>query len=188
MDRRIIVTTGFALIAFAIVIAAMLTTTESDPEIMMMLGIFVLMILAITVVRISPTRVRRIIFLSVGVIAIISGLNIALLSVTLGSLRPELVFSAILITLGIVCLYKGLPTRKEAGDYRIQDERSLRIGTYGLSYSWYITFLVVAAMGWLSGTGAAPITGPQACMVLIILMPVSARFFQWYFNSRGDVY
>jgi hypothetical protein len=188
MDRRIVVTAGLAVIAVAIVIASLITTRETDQEIMMMLGVFVIIILAISAVRVSPTRIRRIIFLAAGVIALITGLNIAFLPVTMESPVPNLVLSAILVTLGIVCLYKGFPTRSEAGDYRTQDERSLRIGTYGLSYSWYLTFLVVAAMGWITGTGIAPVSGPQACLILIILMPVSARIFQWYFNTRGDVY
>ncbi len=187
MDPTVIRTAGLAGLAVIILIGVISAGSGINAEILIMLAVFAVIIMAIAVVKVSTTPVRRILFLVSGVIGIISGLNIAYLSASLGMLRPDLVVSAILITLGIVCISKGLPARNEACDYQIQDERSLRIGTYGLSYSWYLTFLAVAAMGWLAGSGASPISGTQACLILIILMPVSARIFQWYFNTRGDV-
>jgi len=187
MDPAVTRTAGLAILAAIILTLVISANAGINAEILMMLAVFTVIITAIAFVKVSTTPVRRIIFLVSGVIGIISGLNIAYLSASIGTLRPDLVISAILIILGIVCIGKGLPTRNEACDYQIQDERSIRIGTYGLSYSWYLTFLAVAAMGWMAGVGAAPISGAQACLILIILMPVSARIFQWYFNTRGDV-
>ena len=107
----------------------------------------------------------------------------------LGSTSSESINSVILISSGLILITLAVLSRTNPKDYGIRDERTLRIGTYGLSYSWYLTYLTIVIIGWMMGTRAIiTVDGTQVCLLLIILMPVSALLFQWYFNTKGDVY
>ncbi len=105
-----------------------------------------------------------------------------------GSTSSESIISVILISSGLILITLAVRSRTHPKDYGIRDERTLRIGTYGLSYSWYLTYLTIVIIGWMMGTRAITVDGTQICLLLIILMPVSALLFQWYFNTKGDVY
>lgn len=71
--------------------------------------------------------------------------------------------------------------------YRLQDERTRRIGAWGLSYSWFITFLALFGVFWLDYLGIASPDAGTLSVVFILLMGISARLFQWYLFRQGDV-
>jgi len=69
----------------------------------------------------------------------------------------------------------------------MQDERTKRIGAYGLSWSWFLTFLVLFGVFWAD---YLHIWSPEAQMlsvILILLMGISAKGFQAYLFRKGDV-
>jgi len=68
-----------------------------------------------------------------------------------------------------------------------QDERTKKIGAYGLSWSWFLTFIVLFVIFWLSVLGLASFDVSTLAIFLILLMGVSAKGFQWWFFRRGDV-
>jgi hypothetical protein len=75
----------------------------------------------------------------------------------------------------------------EKEPYRKQDERTRRIGAWGLSYSWFITFLALFGVFWLDYFGIASPDAGTLSVVFILLMGISARLFQWYLFRQGDV-
>jgi hypothetical protein len=68
-----------------------------------------------------------------------------------------------------------------------QDERTKKIGAYGLSWSWFLTFIVLFVIFWLSVLGLVSFDVSTLAIFLILLMGVSAKGFQWWFFRRGDV-
>ena len=68
-----------------------------------------------------------------------------------------------------------------------QDERTKKIGAYGLSWSWFLTFIVLFVIFWISVLGLVSFDVSTLVVFLILLMGVSAKGFQWWFFRKGDV-
>jgi hypothetical protein len=68
-----------------------------------------------------------------------------------------------------------------------QDERTKKIGAYGLSWSWFLTFIVLFVVFWVSVLGLFTLDVSILAVFLILLMGVSAKGFQWWFFRKGDV-
>ncbi|MCU0632616.1 MAG: hypothetical protein MUC66_06540 [Methanolinea sp.] len=69
----------------------------------------------------------------------------------------------------------------------MQDERTKKIGAYGLSWSWFLTFMVLFLIFWAD---YLHLWSPDASMLsvfLILLMGISAKAFQIYLFRKGDV-
>lgn len=125
--------------------------------------------------------------LIVGSVMVIWGLAELLLNPGRGSVIP-----VALIAAGMVFMVAGLKLRRlsrslpfrESPD---QDERTRRIGAWGISYSWFLTLLFMTALFWLDYARVLVLTTGTALAVSVIVMAVSARLFQWYFFRKGDV-
>ena len=160
---------------------------EKTMDIAMMLGLFAAFILIIHTLKMSTASRNRKIMAFFGISLVILGIMAAISSFFSHVAVSQPIIVTILIIMGMMLIIRGI-SPKTTSDYQIQDERSLRIGTYGLAYSWYLTFLTIAAIGWLIGTDTIQVKGELICLLLIILMPMSAMIFQSYFNRQGDVY
>ncbi|MDD1677841.1 MAG: hypothetical protein LUO93_01485 [Methanomicrobiales archaeon] len=92
-----------------------------------------------------------------------------------------------LITSGIfiIIVLLGKEIREEKGPR--QDERTKRIGAWGLSYSWSLTFVTLFVLFWAQYLGVLILSGQIMILLLVLEMAVSARAFQWYFFRKGDV-
>lgn len=95
---------------------------------------------------------------------------------------PELGFS-----LAIVLILLLWRMKRQSGDAGIQDERTLRIGTYSISCSWYLMYILVIFLSVAVSLGGMQISPETILLIFIILMPISALLFQYYFNRKGDV-
>ena len=96
--------------------------------------------------------------------------------------------SSMIMAMGGVILFLHWRMKRQGDDYPLRDERSLRIGTYGISCSWYLSYMVIIFFGILVGFGYSSIQVEVVLLLLMLMMPVSALLFQWYFNRKGDVY
>jgi hypothetical protein len=92
-----------------------------------------------------------------------------------------------LITSGIivVIIMLGKEIRTEEGPP--QDERTKKIGAWGLSYSWFLTFVTLFILFWVQYLGLLVLSVQIVILFLVLEMAISARFLQWYFFRRGDV-
>ncbi|HIH27675.1 MAG TPA: hypothetical protein HA256_06860 [Methanoregulaceae archaeon] len=68
----------------------------------------------------------------------------------------------------------------------IQDERTRKIGAHGLSWSWFLTFMVLFGLFWLDYLGIFSPGSGTVAVILILLMGISAKVFQWYLFRKGD--
>jgi drug/metabolite transporter (DMT)-like permease len=68
-----------------------------------------------------------------------------------------------------------------------KDERTIKIGAYGLSYSWLITFILISLLFWVEEFEMAQLTVKGVLAILMITMIVTAKGIQWYLFRKGDI-
>ncbi len=117
--------------------------------------------------------------------AAIAAVVIGILASTLQVGDEEI--SNILINIGVAIIAVLLVRLRRTGNLPEKDERTKKLGAYGLSYSWFITFLMLNLLYWIDRLHFAQLTVSNVIFILFILMLVTAKGFQWYFLSKGDV-
>jgi peptidoglycan/LPS O-acetylase OafA/YrhL len=86
----------------------------------------------------------------------------------------------------IMVLLAGARLRK-GESFHMQDERTKKIGAYGLSYSWFLTFLTLFGVFWLDYAGVPLPDAGTLAVGFILLMGLSAKAFQSWLFRKGDV-
>lgn len=147
-------------------------------------AILVLMLLALTAVKTGRKREYYYAGTAAGALMVVSGLVLSVLQYTGVS---ECAGSG-MITGGIILLLICFVSLRRPADRDLRDERSLKIGTWAMAYSWYLTFFAVIVIFWLSYLKIVAIDAYAATGVLVMLMPLSMVAFQLYFSGKGDVY
>jgi len=126
----------------------------------------------------KPKNIYRII---IGILMIISG--IASMILTSG----EAIIGTILLVAGLVFLITGITRHRQYGDGPESDERSKKIGAYGLSYAWLTGLFFMFSLFWLDYLGIL-VLGTQVALALsIVVLALSARIYQIYLFRKGDV-
>jgi peptidoglycan/LPS O-acetylase OafA/YrhL len=183
--RKIILTNIFGIVAIIIALVVIyLSTGELPAEAVIWGGMIVVLLIAVTAVKTGKKKEYNYAGAVVGGIMIVAGLVLSAFSY---SITGETAGSG-LLTGGIILFVICFISLRKSADSDIRDERSLKIGTWAISYSWYLTFLVVIVMFWLSYLDLVAIDAFAALGILIMLMPLSTVAFQWYFSRKGDVY
>lgn len=90
-------------------------------------------------------------------------------------------------TIGLVLLAVAVVRHRRFQDEPERDERTQKIGAYGISYSWLLTIIFLALLFWVNYLGLLALTVETVLLTTILLMGLSARIFQWYFFRQGDV-
>jgi len=97
------------------------------------------------------------------------------------------IFSTILITGGCAFLAVGILRHRQYRDGPESDERSKKIGAYGLSYAWLTGVIFISVLYWLDITGIL-LLGTQVVLALsLMVLAISAVLYQMYLFKRGDV-
>lgn len=109
-----------------------------------------------------------------------------------GILLPFLIdgieaLSSILVTIGLVTIAVVVMRHWRFRDELESDERTKKLGAYGLSYSWLLTLIFLAILFWVDYLGLLALPVGGVLLVTILLMALSARIFQWYLFRQGDV-
>ncbi|PKL63179.1 MAG: hypothetical protein CVV31_02420 [Methanomicrobiales archaeon HGW-Methanomicrobiales-2] len=89
--------------------------------------------------------------------------------------------SSLLVTIGLVILAVAAVRHWRFRDEPEKDERTQKIGAYGISYSWLLTIIFLALLFWVNYLGVLALTVETVLLSTILLMGLSARIFQWYF-------
>lgn len=96
-------------------------------------------------------------------------------------------FASSFVSMGVILtLLSGLRLWKGESNY-MQDERTKKIGAYGLSYSWFLTFLVLFGIFWADYLHLWSPDARTLSVLLILMMGISAKSFQVYLFRKGDV-
>jgi len=126
----------------------------------------------------KPRNFYRII---IGILMTISG--IASMILTAG----EAIIGMILLVAGLVFLITGIIRHRQYGDDPESDERSKKIGAYGLSYAWLTGLLFMFCLFWLDYLGILRLGTQVALAISIVVLALSARLYQIYLFRKGDV-
>lgn len=95
--------------------------------------------------------------------------------------------SSLLVTIGLVILAVAMVRHWRFRDELEKDERTQKIGAYGVTYSWLLTIVFLAILFWVDYLGLFALTVESVLLSAILLMGLSARLFQWYLFRQGDV-
>ncbi len=126
----------------------------------------------------KPRNFYRII---IGALMVISG--IVFMIITSG----EAITGLILLVAGITFLLTGIIRNNRYGDNPESDERSKKIGAYGLSYAWLTGLIFTFGLFWLDYLGMFNLSARTALSGSILVLALSAVIFQLYLFRKGDV-
>jgi hypothetical protein len=117
----------------------------------------------------------------VGILMLISGL----VSIVLRS--GEFVIGPILLVGGIAFLSVGITRHFRDGERPESDERSKKIGAFGLSYGWLTGLFFMFALFWLDYLNFLRLGTQVALALSIVVLALSARVYQIYLFRKGDI-
>jgi hypothetical protein len=127
---------------------------------------------------VKPRNLYRII---IGVLMLVSGIISILLN------PGEAGIGTMLVVAGIVFLIAGISRHRKFGDDPESDERSKKIGAYGLSYAWLTGLFFMFGLFWLDYLGVLKLSVQDALMASILVLALSAVIYQAYLFRKGDV-
>jgi len=126
----------------------------------------------------KPRNLFRII---IGVLMLISGIISMMLNAGGAGI------GIILVAAGIIFLFTGISRHRKFGNDPESDERSKKIGAYGLSYAWLTGLFFMFGLFWLDSLGMVKLTVQNALMASILVLALSAAIYQAYLFRKGDV-
>jgi uncharacterized membrane protein len=97
------------------------------------------------------------------------------------------IFSTILITGGCAFLAVGILRHRQYREGPESDERSKKIGAYGLSYAWLTGVIFISVLYWLDITGILLLRTQVVLALSLMVLAISAVLYQMYLFKRGDV-
>ena len=97
------------------------------------------------------------------------------------------IFSTILIMGGCAFLAVGILRHRQYRDGPESDERSKKIGAYGLSYAWLTGILFISALFWLDLMDTLRLGTQGALGLSLLVLVISSVAYQIYLFKKGDV-
>ena len=126
----------------------------------------------------KPRNFYRIV---IGALMAISGFSVMILT------SGEGVTGTILLVGGLAFLLAGISRHRKYGEDPEFDERSRKIGAYGLSYAWLTGICFMFALFWLDYLGILKLDTQIALASSILVLALSARLYQLYLFRKGDI-
>jgi uncharacterized membrane protein len=117
----------------------------------------------------------------IGVLMVVSGL------VSIIMTSGEAVIGTILLIAGITFLLTGITRHKRYGEGPESDERSKKIGAFGLSWSWLTGLFFMFGLFWLDYLNIMKLSTQVALALSVTVLALSAVFYQMYLFRKGDV-
>jgi hypothetical protein len=130
---------------------------------------------------VSGTNQRNLYRIIIGALMMVSGIIGAIFT------QGGSIFSAILLAGGCAFLVVGVIRHHQYGEGPESDERSKKIGAYGLSYAWLTGILFISALFWLDLMGTFRLGTQDALALSIVVLALSAVVYQVYLFRKGDV-
>ncbi len=126
-------------------------------------------------------KLRNIYRIIIGALMLISGIVSIVLT------AGEANIGSMLIAAGIVFLITGISRHRRYGDDPESDERSKKIGAYGLSYAWLTGLFFMFGLFWLDYLSVLKLSTQNALALSIVVLALSAVIYQTYLFRKGDV-
>lgn len=126
----------------------------------------------------KPRNMYRII---IGAVMAVSGFAVVLMS------GGEGIIGTLLLCAGLAFLVTGILRHHRYGDEPESDERSKKIGAYGITYAWLTGLFFMTALFWLDSAGILTLSTQNALAASILVLALSAVLFQAWLFRKGDV-
>ncbi|WP_440948395.1 hypothetical protein ACSAZL_09280 [Methanosarcina sp. T3] len=119
--------------------------------------------------------------LILGIIIMLAGI------ISAAFLEVEASVSIILISMGLVIFVITAFRLFRRGDLPDRDERTKKLASYGITYSWLLTLVLITVLYWVEFFEVAELSAETVLGILLFFMIISANVFRWYFMQKGDV-
>ena len=129
-------------------------------------------------ITMKPRTLYRII---IGALMVISGIVSTLL------IAGGAIVGVILLCAGLAFLITGIIRHRRYGDYPESDERSKKIGAYGLSYAWLTGLFFMFGLFWLDYAKILNLDTQVTLALSIVVLAISALVYQIYLLRKEDV-
>lgn len=126
-------------------------------------------------------KTRNIYKIVIGTLMLISGLTTILIT------EGEGIIGTILLCAGLAFLITGIIRHQKYGDEPESDERSKKIGAYGITYAWLTGLIFMTGLFWIDYLGALKLSVQTALSASILVLALSAVIYQMYLFRKGDV-
>ena len=125
-------------------------------------------------------KTRNLYRIIIGVLMILSG--IVSLLITSG----ETIIGTVLLAAGFAFLITGISRHHNYGDDPESDERSKKVGAYGLSYAWLTGLFFMFGLFWLDYLDLLRLSTQNALALSVVVLALSAVIYQTYLFRKGD--
>ncbi len=95
--------------------------------------------------------------------------------------------ASVLMTIGVVIIAVMALSLWRRGVDIEADERTKKIGAYGLSYSWLLTLVLLFLLFWIDRLALMALKAGDVLLAAILVMTISAKLFQWHLSRKRDV-
>ncbi|HSA38224.1 MAG TPA: hypothetical protein P5013_04950 [Methanoregula sp.] len=119
--------------------------------------------------------------IAIGILMLASGIISILLT------AGDAIFGTVLLAAGSAFLITGISRHRKYGDDPESDERSKKIGAYGITYSWLTGLVFMTGLFWLDYLNLFRLSTQNALAVSVIVLALSAIMYQTYLFRKGDV-
>jgi len=126
----------------------------------------------------KPRNMYRII---IGILMLTSAIVSILLT------NGDAIIGTILLCAGLAFLITGIVRHRRFGDDPESDERSKKIGAYGITYAWLTGLIFMFILFWLDDLGVFRLSTQIALALSILVLALSAVGYQAYLFRKGDV-
>jgi len=117
----------------------------------------------------------------IGALMITSGIVSILLTV------GEAIINTLLLAAGFAFLITGISRHRKYGDEPESDERSKKIGAYGITYAWLTGLFFMFGLFWLDYLDVLRLSTQNALALSVVVLALSAVIYQIYLFRKGDV-
>jgi hypothetical protein len=99
----------------------------------------------------------------------------------------EAIIGTMLLAVGFAFLITGISRHRKYGDEPESDERSKKIGAYGITYAWLTGLFFMFGLFWLDYLGVLRLSTQNALALSVVVLALSAVIYQTYLFRKGDV-
>ena len=126
-------------------------------------------------------KLRNLYRIMIGALMTASGLTVLVMS------NGEGIIGTLLLCAGLAFLITGIIRHRRYGDDPESDERSKKIGAYGITYAWLTGLIFMTGLFWLDELNMLTLSTQNALALSILVLALSAVIYQTWLFRNGDV-
>lgn len=97
------------------------------------------------------------------------------------------IIGTLFLCTGLAFLVTGILRHRRYGDEPESDERSRKIGAYGITYAWLTGLFFMTGLFWLDYLSIVRLSTQNALAISILVLALSAVIYQAWLFRKGDV-